>query len=93
MNSQMGNLYVQSLTQSFNSGYGAYIKMTEILSCPGPSQAFVFCEENMSSMNDGYLQVDSNNGIFPDGLSNSGIARQGKSPGARSIEGRPRLGA
>ena len=66
MNSQMGNLYVQSTTLSYNPGYGAYIKLPDIIGCPGPSQAFVFCEENMSSLNDGYLQVDCNNGIFPD---------------------------
>jgi hypothetical protein len=66
MNSQMGNLYSYTTTKSYNPGYGAYIKVNEILSCPGPSLAFVFSEENMCSMNDGYLQVNNGMAIFPD---------------------------
>jgi prepilin-type N-terminal cleavage/methylation domain-containing protein len=66
MNSQVGNLYFQSRTLTYNPNYFAYIKVPETLLCPGPAMTFVWCEENMSSMNDGYLQVDSNNGIFPD---------------------------
>jgi len=66
MNSQMGNLYSYTTTKSYNANYGAYVKVSEILNCPGPSQAFIFCEENMCSMNDGYLQVDSNVAQFPD---------------------------
>ena len=68
MNSQMGNIYPESRTASltYNAGYKAYIKVNEILNCPGPSLAFVFCEENMCSMNDGYLQVNNGSAIFPD---------------------------
>jgi prepilin-type N-terminal cleavage/methylation domain-containing protein len=59
MNSQMGNLYTYGLTRGYNAAAKAYIKVAEILNCPGPSDTFVFCEENMCSMNDGYLQIDS----------------------------------
>lgn len=66
MNSQVGNVYSFYTTRSYNPSYGAYIKINEILNCPGPSKTFVFCEENMSSMNDGYLQVNNNMAVFPD---------------------------
>ena len=66
MNSQVGNLYTYQLTRAYNSAAKAYIKMSEILNCPGPSKTFVFCEENMCSMNDGYLQVDHGRANFPD---------------------------
>jgi len=66
MNSQMGNVYSYNTTISYNAGFKAYIKVSEMLNCPGPSTAFVFCEENMCSMNDGYLQVDCNVAQFPD---------------------------
>ena len=66
MSSQMGNRYTFTTTRGYNPGYGAYKKIPEILSCPGPSKTFVFCEESMITMNDGYLQVDCNNPRFPD---------------------------
>jgi prepilin-type N-terminal cleavage/methylation domain-containing protein len=66
MNSQMGNVYSLSITRSYNPGYRAFTKASDLQSCPGPSQSFVFCEENICSMNDGYLQVNNNAAIFPD---------------------------
>jgi len=33
---------------------------------PAPADAFVFCEENMYSIQDGYLEIDSHGGNFPD---------------------------
>lgn len=66
MNSQVGNLYIYNTTRSYNPGYRAYSKVTELLACPGPSMTFVFVEENMCTMNDGYLQVDCNSPRFPD---------------------------
>ncbi len=65
MNSQMGNLYSQKTTLSYNPGYAAFIRATE-LTVLSPSMAFVFCEENMCSLNDGYLQVDDNQPEWPD---------------------------
>ena len=68
MQSQVGNVYTKALTESYNVGYVAYAKVTEILICPTPSMTFVWCEENMSSLNDGYLQMqsDPSRAIFPD---------------------------
>lgn len=38
----------------------AYLKMSDVTgSSPGPSDLIIFLEENMCSMNDGYLQVDN----------------------------------
>ena len=39
MNSQMGNVYSYNTTKSYNANYGAYVKVNEILNCPGPSLA------------------------------------------------------
>jgi prepilin-type N-terminal cleavage/methylation domain-containing protein len=68
MQSQVGNLYSLRTTTNDNPGFGAYIKTTEILQCPGPSMTFIWCEENMSSMNDGYLQIQCSpsDAVFPD---------------------------
>ena len=67
MNSQMGNLYVQALTQAYNPGYVAFIKFTQLSANTLPaSDAWVFTEENMCSLNDGYLQVNSSSAIYPD---------------------------
>jgi len=66
MNSQMGNLYVYATTRQYNNTAFAYVKIGEILNCPGPSQAFIFCEENMCSLQDGYLQVNNGTPVFPD---------------------------
>jgi prepilin-type N-terminal cleavage/methylation domain-containing protein len=66
MNSQMGNVYSFGITKTYNSTAFYYVKVSDILNCPGPSQSFIFCEENISSMNDGYLQVNSGTPVFPD---------------------------
>ncbi len=66
MNSQMGDLICKNLTLTYNRGWNAYVKVSELVAPVGPSQGFVFCEENMCSLNDGYLQVDSNNATWPD---------------------------
>jgi prepilin-type N-terminal cleavage/methylation domain-containing protein/prepilin-type processing-associated H-X9-DG protein len=66
MNSQMGDLYCQTLTLGYNPGYKAYIKASELTGALSSSMAFVWCEENMCSLNDGYLQVNSSLGLWPD---------------------------
>ena len=66
MSSQMGNLYSANTTLSYNPNYHAYIKLSEVTGAMGPSLAFVFCEENMCTMNDGYLQVNDSSPIWPD---------------------------
>jgi prepilin-type N-terminal cleavage/methylation domain-containing protein len=47
------------------STWRLYRKMTD-LSCPRPNDAFVFCDEAMYTMNDGFLQVTMNTPDFPD---------------------------
>jgi prepilin-type N-terminal cleavage/methylation domain-containing protein/prepilin-type processing-associated H-X9-DG protein len=77
MQSQVGNLYCQlgqgtlQGTLKQNPGGVAYIKLTDIHSQPGPSEVIVFVEEHPNSLvnnqfQDGYLQVDSTGGTFPD---------------------------
>ena len=66
MSSQMGNLYDSGTTLSYNAGYHAYVKVGELNGAVGPSTAFVFCEENMCTLNDGYLQVNDGSPIWPD---------------------------
>ena len=67
MNGQVGDVYCTALTETLNAGSRAYIKVSEINGCPGPSQTLIFLEENMLSMTfDGYFQVDSSKGSFPD---------------------------
>jgi prepilin-type N-terminal cleavage/methylation domain-containing protein len=65
MNGQMGAVYMAA--DHFNDDLPAlqYSKEADITH-PSPSDAYVFCEENMYSINDGYLEIDSHNGSFPD---------------------------
>jgi len=66
MSSQMGNIYMAALTLSYNPGYCAYIKVGDITGALSPSTAVVFCEENICSLNDGYLQVNDGTPTWPD---------------------------
>ncbi|HEY3862217.1 MAG TPA: prepilin-type N-terminal cleavage/methylation domain-containing protein [Verrucomicrobiae bacterium] len=65
MNGQMGAVYMAA--QHFNDDTPAlqYSKEADIIH-PSPSDAFVFCEENRYSINDGYLEVHTHDGSFPD---------------------------
>lgn len=65
MQSQMGNLYVATKTKNYNPGYAVFIKESELTRL-APSDALVFGEENICSLNDGYLQVNCGTPIFPD---------------------------
>jgi len=62
MQSQVGGAKV-SLT--YNANAKLYTKMSDISINPGASDLIVFIEENMCSMNDGYLQVDNAYGPTP----------------------------
>jgi len=56
MNSQVGS---RGLVSDYSEGTRRdFMKMNEV-TCPGSSDLFVFAEENMCSMNDGFLQVFS----------------------------------
>jgi len=56
--------------KALNAGAMAYIKVSDIKGAPGPSDVVVFVEEHPNSLlndvPDGYLEVDSTKGTFPD---------------------------
>lgn len=65
MNGQMGAVYMAAANFNDDSPAFQYSKETDIVH-PAPADAFVFCEENLYSINDGYLEIDSHRGGFPD---------------------------
>ena len=64
MNGQMGAIYTKTYI-NYNSPAALWCKEQDIIQ-PVPSNAFVFCEENPYTINDGYLEIDSQHGQFPD---------------------------
>lgn len=62
MNSQMG---VVPGGLNYNTGWRLYDKMGD-LSNPAPVHSFIFCDESMFSMNDGYLQMGLISPEYPD---------------------------
>ena len=63
MNSQMvGGL---ATTPNYNSGWRTYKKLSDLTS-PAPAMGWVFCDESMYSLNDGYLQMGLNMINYPD---------------------------
>jgi prepilin-type N-terminal cleavage/methylation domain-containing protein/prepilin-type processing-associated H-X9-DG protein len=64
MNGQMG-LPPSDPSANYNTGWRLYQKGSD-LTCPTPANAFVFCDESMFSLNDGYLQISANSPAFPD---------------------------
>ncbi|MBW8864689.1 MAG: prepilin-type N-terminal cleavage/methylation domain-containing protein [Verrucomicrobia bacterium] len=67
MNGQVGS--PKSLTTRDNPNYVAFTKVTQYsLTTLAPTEAFIWCEESMSTLNDGYLQIDAGgtSGFFPD---------------------------
>ncbi len=66
MQSQMGNIYTYDITRAYNPNYAAFKKASELGGLLAPVNALVFLEENMCSMNDGYLQVNNGTPVFPD---------------------------
>jgi prepilin-type N-terminal cleavage/methylation domain-containing protein/prepilin-type processing-associated H-X9-DG protein len=67
MNGQMGGAYTKAIVKGFNPGAIVYVKESDITK-PVPSNAFVFCEENPNTINDGFLEIYSepSNAGFPD---------------------------
>jgi prepilin-type N-terminal cleavage/methylation domain-containing protein len=63
MNAQVGDIYVGN---KYDPGYVAFVKITDLHGGLSPSDAFCFTEENMCSLQDGFLQVDSSGGTYPD---------------------------
>jgi prepilin-type N-terminal cleavage/methylation domain-containing protein len=71
MQGQVGNLYCAQTTLNNNPAGVPYTKVTDLHSSPGPADVIVFLEEHPNSMLgngvfDGYLNVDSSGGTFPD---------------------------
>jgi hypothetical protein len=59
MNSQVGDDDPSTLmeAQSVCLGFRCFSKLSDITICPGPTDTFVFMEESMLTLNDGYFQV------------------------------------
>jgi prepilin-type N-terminal cleavage/methylation domain-containing protein/prepilin-type processing-associated H-X9-DG protein len=62
MNGQMGT---SDKGVQYNPGWRQYTRMSE-LNCPYPANAWIFCDESMYSLNDGFLQVGLNAPAYPD---------------------------
>ena len=65
MNGQMGYNVVTLDEQQYNQGWMAFGKVRDLTSFP-PVRAFIFCDESMFSMNDGYLEMGLNTPSYPD---------------------------
>jgi prepilin-type N-terminal cleavage/methylation domain-containing protein len=59
MNGQMGAVYpiVKGLAAGDNPGMTVFVKLTDLNGRFSPSDAFVFCEENMCTLDDGWMQM------------------------------------
>jgi prepilin-type N-terminal cleavage/methylation domain-containing protein len=68
MNGQLGTLVPAAANAAArdNPNHRAFKKVSDVAGCPGPTETFVFCEESMLTMNDGYLQIGMANYSFPD---------------------------
>lgn len=67
MQSFMGTVYDAKTVTGEVTGYHLFRKSNDLnLNVLAPSDAIVFLEENMGSLNDGYLQVDPAGFTFPD---------------------------
>jgi prepilin-type N-terminal cleavage/methylation domain-containing protein len=64
----LGNLPKNVATPliGYNPGWKTFTKTTDLKSSLRPADAWVFADESMCSLNDGYLQNGLNNPIFPD---------------------------
>ncbi len=51
--------------ESYNVNWRVYFKVND-LKCPLPADIWVFCDESMWTLNDGYLQLGLNTPTFPD---------------------------
>jgi prepilin-type N-terminal cleavage/methylation domain-containing protein/prepilin-type processing-associated H-X9-DG protein len=65
MNGQMGAVYMAAAHFNDDSPALQYSKDSDITR-PAPADAYVFSEENMWTINDGYLEIDSQTAGFPD---------------------------
>jgi len=68
MNGQMGAVYIlnHNLDVSGAKSGMQYAKEADLVNPLPPSMAFIFCDEHPGSIGDGYLEVNSLTGGFPD---------------------------
>ncbi len=65
MNGQMGAVYMVVARWNLDGSALQYVKETDLV-CPVPANAWVFADECPYTIGDGYLQVDTHTGSFPD---------------------------
>jgi prepilin-type N-terminal cleavage/methylation domain-containing protein len=65
MNGQMLGACPPPDGDSYNPGWRNYKKVVD-LTDPLPAMAWIFCDENMYSLNDGYLQMNCGSPDYPD---------------------------
>jgi prepilin-type N-terminal cleavage/methylation domain-containing protein len=67
MNGQMGMLdpIARANCLAWNPGYQVFIKVSDLKQL-APVNAFIFCDETMWSLNDGWMQIDCVNADWPD---------------------------
>ncbi len=66
MQGAMGALYDFTTAQATLVGYKVYKKFSDMSAPIGPDQLILFTDENMSTLNDGYLEVSIPTPAFPD---------------------------
>ena len=66
MQESMGGVYLVAAGANYNANYRLFVKGSDE-TCPTPANLFDFLDENPMSINDGFLQVNSQpNGGWPD---------------------------
>jgi hypothetical protein len=65
MNGQMLGAIPVPGGNSYNPGWSTYKKVSDLTS-PTPAMAWIFCDENIYSLNDGYLQMGLNSIDYPE---------------------------
>jgi prepilin-type N-terminal cleavage/methylation domain-containing protein len=60
-----GNPQFVKNVQDYLGGWKTFVKTSD-LSCIGPTRCWVFCDESMASLNDGYLQLSLSTPLYPD---------------------------
>ena len=63
MNAQVGTS--KQTNANYNPGFQVFVKFNQFKQL-APVDAFVFCDENMYTLQDGFLQIDSRNAQWPD---------------------------
>jgi prepilin-type N-terminal cleavage/methylation domain-containing protein/prepilin-type processing-associated H-X9-DG protein len=69
MNSQVGQYLLTKLGPGYGSnpspGYKIYNMMNDF-TCPAPASGWIFCDEHPGSIDDGFLKISMNTGVWTD---------------------------